>query len=73
MPLEINLLGIREGRNYPDERFWRLAAEEGCTALLGCDAHRPEDLGDTQSERKALAMAERLGLRLLERVELKSI
>ena len=73
MPLEINLLGIREGRNYPDERFWRLAAEEGCTALIGCDAHRPEDLEDTRSERKALDMAERLGIRLLERVELKTI
>ncbi|MBR5707843.1 MAG: histidinol-phosphatase [Oscillospiraceae bacterium] len=72
-PLEINLLGLREGRNYPDERFWRLAAEEGCAALLGCDAHRPEDLEDFRSERKALDMAERLGLRLLERVELKSV
>ena len=25
VPLEINLLGIREGRSYPDERFWRIA------------------------------------------------
>ena len=72
-PLEINLLGIREGRNYPDERFWRIAAEEGNAVLLGCDAHRPEDLLDHESEKKALALAQRLGLRLCGRVPLREI
>lgn len=61
-PLELNLLGIRENRHYPDERFWRLAAEEGCAVLLGCDAHTPEDVIDPESERKALSLVERLGL-----------
>ena len=73
IPLEINLLGIREGRSYPDERFWRIAAEEGNTVLLGCDAHRPADLEDRASEEKALALAEKLGLKLTERVRLRAL
>ena len=73
MPLEINLLGIREGRSYPDERFWRIAAEEGNAVVIGCDAHRPEQLLDRERDEKALALAERLGLQLTERVRLREI
>ena len=29
IPMEINLLGVREDRNYPDERFWKIVAQEG--------------------------------------------
>lgn len=63
-PLEINLLGIRENRHYPNERFWRLAAEEGNTVILGCDAHTPEGVVDPESEQKALMLVDRLGLDL---------
>ena len=70
-PLEINLLGIREGRHYPDERFWRLAAEEGNTVIFGCDAHRPADVYDPRSEEKALALVRRLGLTRIETIELQ--
>ena len=72
-PLEINLLGLREGRHYPDERFWRIAAEEGNSVILGCDAHRPEDLLDSESEQKALAMAKELGLKLIGTPPLRPI
>ncbi len=72
-PLEINLLGLRKGRNYPDGRFWRLAAEEGCSAVLGADAHRPEDLLNAACERKAREMAERLGLSLMETLPLRPL
>lgn len=68
-PLEINLLGIRENRHYPNERFWRLAAEEGNTVVLGCDAHTPGDVADPESEKKALALVERLGLDLICRLD----
>jgi len=73
VPLEINLLGLREGRHYPNERFWRIAAEEGNPVILGCDAHSPEQLADTKSEQTASAMAERLGLRLLDTLPLRKI
>ena len=66
MPLEINLLGIREGRHYPAERFWRIAAEEENMVIFGCDAHKPADLRDRRSEKKALALVKKLGLQLTE-------
>ena len=72
-PVEINLLGIREERHYPNERFWRIAAEEGCTAVIGCDAHRPEDLLDAAGEQKALDLVSRLGLKLTETVDLRRL
>ena len=72
-PLELNLLGIREDRHYPNEAFWRVAAEEGCRVILGCDAHRPADLLNTACEQQALQMASRLGLRLIETVSLRKI
>ena len=73
LPVEINLLGLREGRNYPDERFWRVAGEEGCSAVLGCDAHAPAGVSIPETEQKALALAERCGLRVLNSVTLRAL
>lgn len=73
VPLEINLLGLAGGRNYPNEDFWRIAGEVGCAAVLGCDAHHPEQLGVPALEGRARAMAERCGVRLLEALRLKPV
>lgn len=73
LPLEINMLGIWSGRHYPDIRFWELAAEEGCSVVLGCDAHAPEHLQRTDAEEKALEIVNRFGLDLLETVVLRKI
>ena len=72
-PLEINLLGIREGRHYPDERFWAIAGEVGNDIVLGCDAHRPADVCDKASERVALELVKKYDLHLLETVQLRRI
>ncbi len=72
IPLELNLLGLREGRNYPDERFWRIAGEVGNSVILGCDAHRPEHAWDPESEARALALAERCSLLLADTLTLVS-
>lgn len=72
MPLEINLLGLATGRNYPNEKFWHLAAKAGCKAVLGCDAHYPEALSDTLPEKKARALAEKVGIEIIDTVELKN-
>lgn len=71
--LELNLLGISEGRHYPDERFWQAAAREGNEVILGCDAHQPRRVTDPESEAKALRMAERLGLKLIRQVPLRRL
>ncbi len=46
MPLECNMLGFRDRRNYPDSRFFRLATEYGCKVILGMDAHAPAAFSD---------------------------
>lgn len=71
IPLEINLLGLSGGRHYPNPRFWEVAAEEGCTAILGRDAHNPQALLDTQTEEKAMEMVRKYGLKLTDTVELR--
>ena len=50
MPLEYNLYGVdkqhrgrQKGLGYPCKLFWEAAAEHGCTAIIGVDAHRPEN------------------------------
>ena len=73
LPLEINLLGIREGRHYPNRYFWEVAAEEGCEVILGCDAHSPQSVYVPEAEKKALALAKEFGLKVLEKAELRSI
>ncbi len=44
IPLEINLLGLQSGRRYPDRRFWEMAGTVGNRAVLGVDAHNPNEL-----------------------------
>ena len=73
MPLEINLLGLREGRHYPNRFFWEMAAEEGCEVILGCDAHTPQAVNDPRTEREALALAKEFDLKVLEKAALRPI
>lgn len=72
-PLEINLLGLACGKHYPNEAFWEVAAEEGCSAILGMDAHAPIHVLKEEPEQIARQMAQRLGLQLLDTLELKHI
>lgn len=41
-PLELNRLGFFEKRHYPRELFWKIAGEEGASAVIGLDAHTPD-------------------------------
>lgn len=71
VPLEINILGLREGRCYPNDRFWPLVKAEGCRAILGCDAHTPQDVADPDQLRAAVAFADRFGVIPEERITLR--
>ncbi len=69
MPLEINLLGVREDRNYPRERFWKIAAREGNSVIYGLDAHHAEHVKSPEVVAKADRFLERCGIgreRLIE-------
>ena len=67
VPLEINLLGLRTGRHYPNREFFKIAAEVGNEIVIGSDAHSPRDVADTVSEKLALKMVKELGLKLIEK------
>lgn len=64
LPLEINFLGLRDKRHYPNPLFWQIVGEEACEVVLGCDAHAAKEACDPIMEREALAMAERYHLRI---------
>lgn len=70
IPLEYNLLGLSTNRQYPNDHFWILAAEEGNTVVLGCDAHKPEALEDTNTEKEAIR---RLNVLSITPVELDTV
>lgn len=73
IPLELNLLGLHYGKQYPNAEFLALAAEEGCKIILGMDAHEPEDILETALEQTALEMVRHFDLQLLDTVELKQL
>jgi len=51
VPLECNLLGVRDNRHYPSERFFRLAGECNCQIITGYDAHEPTAFADPKNDR----------------------
>lgn len=73
MLLEYNLLGLRAKRSYPVDVFWEMAAEEGCTAVLGIDAHDPYSLNDPKTELEARENLKALGIALEENPVLKKL
>ena len=72
-PLEINLLGIRKHRHYPGEKFWKTAALLSPAVILGTDSHNPLAIENTEGRREAEKLAERCGLRLIDRLEFKPL
>lgn len=66
MPLEINLVGIRMERHYPNVKFWKIAGDVGCSAVIGFDAHCPKDNYDVKSIEIAKRLANECGVELLE-------
>ncbi len=49
VPLEINFLGIREKRNYPNFKFWEVVGEEQAPVTFGFDSHKAIDAYDNES------------------------
>lgn len=41
-PVEFNLLGFAQHRNYPDKRFWNIVKEVKNDVVIAFDAHSPE-------------------------------
>ena len=71
IPLEINLLGMSEGRQYPNEMFWKLVGENGNQVIMGLDAHSAMQMKNTECYNKAMEMVKKYKLNLLDRLEIK--
>ena len=78
MPLEFNLLGadrseanfIHGFEGYPCPGFWEIAAETGCRAIIGFDAHRPDFLTRDDLYDDAREALKVLGMEVVEKLEL---
>lgn len=73
IPLEINLLGVRDHRAYPHERFVKLCGEIGAEVCIGCDAHSPDVTADLRSFETAVEMAEKYGAKVNLQPKLKEV
>ncbi len=72
IPLEINLLGLHEHRNYPNDLFWHMVSETGNLVVMGCDAHAPERVGNPELISEGEAFAKRFGLQVLDELTLRN-
>ncbi len=70
-PLEINLLGIRDKRHYPNPVFWEEAGKLSCHVIFGCDAHSPRTVSDDASAAIADEIVRKYGLVKEEYLRLK--
>lgn len=70
IPVEINLLGMMDNRFYPTDAFWRIAAREGNSAIIGCDAHQPSVLSNRELHKQGEEFAKRFGLPLLTQLNI---
>lgn len=73
MPLELNLLGIREDKWYPNPLFWEVAGEENCQVVIGCDAHEESALDHPKAMAEAMKLVNAYGLKVVDTVSIRSI
>lgn len=62
IPLEINFLGIREKRHYPNNYFWELVGTTKAPVTFGLDAHHAPNAYDGESLKVALEMVDKYNL-----------
>lgn len=70
-PIEFNMLGFYENRNYPDKRFWKIASQVGNDVIIGVDAHTPNALMRKLSLRLAKKYLNDLGITPIEGIKIK--
>lgn len=66
IPVEINILGLSDGRQYPAKRFLELARETGNKAIIGIDAHSPAQLLNAEGIARGQELCREYGLELVD-------
>ena len=70
IPLELNFLGLVEGRAYPCHTFWEIAGKVGNKVIFGCDAHDADAMANPETIAVAESWVKQHGLTLIDRVPL---
>lgn len=65
-PVEFNLLGYSDKRNYPNKLFWELASQIGNDVVIGFDAHNPNALCDSGIYNAAVSYLKKLNITPIE-------
>jgi histidinol-phosphatase (PHP family) len=72
IPLEYNLLTRFEKAGaatpVPCPEFWHIAASEGCTAIIGVDAHDPKALATNVYYDQAAKELKELGIKTIDHI-----
>jgi len=71
--LELNLQGIKHDRGYPVPALWEVAAEEGCKAIIGSDAHNPQDVWMPETLQRAREFIAEFPITVLQTLPIKKI
>ena len=66
VPIELNLLGLRDKRDYPRMDFWQIAGEVGNEVLFGCDSHTPDSVGLTRDYILGASIVKKYNLNYIE-------
>ncbi len=66
IPIELNLLGLREKRHYPVDAFWKIASEIGNDVLFGCDSHSPDAVALESDYIMGMELVKKYGLNYIE-------
>ena len=70
IPLEINFLGMRDGRHYPKDDFWQIVGEEKAPVTFGFDAHTVESAFDKESILRAKEIVKKHNLNYIGKPDL---
>lgn len=72
--LEYNISGYNYNRDfnanaYPNKDFWTIAAEVGCKAIIGLDAHKNTDYETDINRNRALAELTALNIEVIDTIQ----
>ena len=70
IPIELNFLGLVEGRAYPCHDFWEIAGRVGNKVIFGCDAHDVDAVANPDTIAIAEQWVAQYGLQVIDRVNL---
>ncbi len=70
LPIEFNMLGYTDKRQYPNKKFWELAKNIKNDVIIGIDAHDPLAFNDKKSVNEAKEYIKSLNMHLITQDEI---